>query len=459
MKDREIFNRNWARENVYGRYVSNAAKRTSSSTGQAIGGYVTTAIVVRDMVQIIEAHGLWRATRAEHLLRGRWDDEARKAKARTRWVPGEEVLNFYGMSYGTALGQEFATLQPHRIGRVVLDGVVDVQDYTDGGWTTNLNNADAITAKFAQHCIEAGDGCPISSWAGPGKDPVLLTSLIYSTITDLKEEPIASIFPEDESSIPEISTYSDAMLTLFLMWYRAAETFPVAASFLADIRARRAQSMWFYHSPISCPAAGHKMEDINAVSIAIRCTDAGSQTNTTKADFQSTLQTLQSQSPVFSDYWASLPMPCYGFELPEPDGQPIWRYPGPFGAKTANPILFASSALDPVTPLGNAEHAAEKLFPGAGLMVITDGAGHGSLSWPSTCAANAVSRYFATGDVGNGRIECKGDIDPFAPAGMKIMEGADMEVVAAIQGVKGALDRMGMGLGHSSDQSRMALRM
>ena len=45
-----------------------------------------------------------------------------RASAR-RWAAGQ--INFYGFSYGTYLGQVYATLHPNRVRRFVLDGNVD----------------------------------------------------------------------------------------------------------------------------------------------------------------------------------------------------------------------------------------------------------------------------------------------------------------------------------------------
>jgi pimeloyl-ACP methyl ester carboxylesterase len=57
----------------------------------------------------------------EHL---RTTDNARDMDA-IRWSLGERKLNFYGFSYGTYLGQVYATLFPHRVGRMVFDANVD----------------------------------------------------------------------------------------------------------------------------------------------------------------------------------------------------------------------------------------------------------------------------------------------------------------------------------------------
>jgi pimeloyl-ACP methyl ester carboxylesterase len=55
-------------------------------------------------------------------------------------------LNFYGFSYGSYLGQVYATVYPERVGRFVLDGVVNPTDYWYGanlkqekGFDRNLN--------------------------------------------------------------------------------------------------------------------------------------------------------------------------------------------------------------------------------------------------------------------------------------------------------------------------------
>jgi len=42
-----------------------------------------------------------------------------------RHALGEKQINFYGVSYGTSLGQVFATLYPRKVRRMVLDSNVD----------------------------------------------------------------------------------------------------------------------------------------------------------------------------------------------------------------------------------------------------------------------------------------------------------------------------------------------
>jgi pimeloyl-ACP methyl ester carboxylesterase len=59
------------------------------------------------------------------------EDNARDMDA-LREALGAPVLNFYGFSYGTYLGQVYATVFPGRVGLFVLDGVVDPTNYWYG---------------------------------------------------------------------------------------------------------------------------------------------------------------------------------------------------------------------------------------------------------------------------------------------------------------------------------------
>lgn len=64
-------------------------------------------------------------------------------------------VNYYGMSYGTAVGTAFATLHPEHVGRFVLDAVIDAEDYFTGGWRENLLQADECVRSFSKFCFDA----------------------------------------------------------------------------------------------------------------------------------------------------------------------------------------------------------------------------------------------------------------------------------------------------------------
>lgn len=97
---------------------------TADSTG-ANGGpifaYAGTASVARDMVEV--------ADRIEQ-LRQKAANKSSSATNSTRQDVAR--VQYIGLSYGTVLGHYLVSLFPERVGRIVLDGVVDPRDYSTG---------------------------------------------------------------------------------------------------------------------------------------------------------------------------------------------------------------------------------------------------------------------------------------------------------------------------------------
>jgi pimeloyl-ACP methyl ester carboxylesterase len=77
------------------------------------------------------------------------------AEGRAR--PAKEVkLWYYGTSYGTVLGGTFASLYPDRIGRMLIDGVMVMEDHYNGGWEKSITDNDVSARYFFDRCYEAG---------------------------------------------------------------------------------------------------------------------------------------------------------------------------------------------------------------------------------------------------------------------------------------------------------------
>ncbi len=66
----------------------------------------------------------------------------------------EALVNYYGVSYGTTLGTTFAALYPDRVGRFIIDGVVDSVDYYFGNWSQNILQADQAFEAFFDLCAK-----------------------------------------------------------------------------------------------------------------------------------------------------------------------------------------------------------------------------------------------------------------------------------------------------------------
>ena len=74
----------------------------ANANASAIGELIGTAFTARDMMQLLDA------------------------------VEEGGLLKFWGISYGTALGETVAKMFPDRMGRIVLDAVLDPNEYFAG---------------------------------------------------------------------------------------------------------------------------------------------------------------------------------------------------------------------------------------------------------------------------------------------------------------------------------------
>lgn len=90
--------------------------KARNDAGKTALEFVGTPSVVRDMVAMVDE--LDRLRKKEGGKGSSGDDKPR--------------IQYLGFSYGTALGNYFASMFPGRVGKMVLDGVVDARDYANG---------------------------------------------------------------------------------------------------------------------------------------------------------------------------------------------------------------------------------------------------------------------------------------------------------------------------------------
>ena len=352
--------------------------------GPDIKQYMSTAFVARDMLEISERHAEYVAKEVSRKAGGRRD---------TTYVPGESKLQYWGYSYGTYLGSTFASMFPERVGRLVLDGVVSSYDYEHSLGNGSLVDTEKAMKSFYTFCYHAGpDACPLATANSSVTDIEQRTQRITNS---LYHDPLAIV----SSDGPDFLTWSDLKTLIFTSVYQPRLMFPMIASILAAIEAgggpvldHLAENYRYTHT-YSCsddPSSPLDFLDTVVPLMSILCGDGVSQNYMTKAEFTEYWKLLDTISPTGGSFWSMLSMRCAAWKI-----RASHKFEGPCGGNTSHPILLISNTADPVTPLRSGRYM-HSLFPGSGLLV-SDHAGHCSISSPDPCLMGHVRAYFQSG--------------------------------------------------------------
>lgn len=387
----------WSMSHAFGA----ACKEYSEASGEPdIKQYISTASVARDMLEIAERHAKWVVDQSNQLARdGRSTrvQSSNSANGQTIYKHGEVNLTYIGFSYGTYLGTTFAAMFPDRVGRLVLDGVVNVIDYNNGLAQGSLHDTEKDMKSFYTFCASAGpEDCPLAAATASVEDIEQRTQRI---INSLYHNPIGIHTAQG----PEIFTYSDLKAVIFAGLYQPALIFPGLAYLLLAIEQKTGPVLEAIGKALrnshvyTCPAVNGSATlplNYDTAQDAILCGDGFPITDLDIAGMEAYWQLLESISPAAAGLWAMLRMKCAAWPI-----TPLYTFgrDDNFHGKTAHPILFVSNTADPVTPLRSAR-AMSARFPRSEVLV-QDAQGHCALSALTACTIAAVKTYFQTGDL------------------------------------------------------------
>ncbi|KAL3487223.1 hypothetical protein BJX62DRAFT_228207 [Aspergillus germanicus] len=367
-------------EQVYYPYISNATfgKACTPNFGGSNGtaAYVSTPAVARDMLSYL---------RAEQAATGRNDTK----------------LWYYGLSYGTVLGVTFAHLFPDEVGRMILNGVVDAEDYYDLGWKSNLYDADKAINSFIQSCFDAGRA-DCSFW-GPSVSTI--SARLEKLLHDLKNQPIP-IAPSDLCPLPMLATYSDLKEIILQAVYSPLEGFPNLATVLSELEQGNTTTYSAAVTSGATPASPcnyaingtTSTQDINTL---IKCVDgAGASKFSNLAEFEEYVAISNQQSTFFGDVWPNNAnsVACRSFNVSSPE-------------HTANPILFVTTEIEPVAPKRGA-HKMPSVFNDS-VVLSQNSVGHTAFASASTCLVQRIQAYLLHGALPSANTTCQPDVQPF----------------------------------------------
>ncbi|KAF2110915.1 hypothetical protein BDV96DRAFT_193162 [Lophiotrema nucula] len=312
----------------------------------------------------------------------------------------EAKVDYYGVSYGSALGTTFATLYPDRVGRMIIDGVVDVEDYYGGSWTQNVIQADQAVDQFFQECFNAKSNC---SFYRNESSPAEIQQRFDAVLADLEKAPIPVSDP-NLVQFPTTITHIDARSLLLQFIYNGQTNYPTIADQFSLLEQRNASLIITYLAlagtpkGLTLPLGGlEAAPEFSPVQpkLIIACNDQhGNYNISTVEKWQEYVSTLEGISRYAGGVWAAvITLQCrkLGFVPPETQQFPGFKK----DLKTANPILFTTNTIDPVAS------SADKMSPFfADSVVLKQHAiGHGMQVAHSNCTTGYLTKFMETGEL------------------------------------------------------------
>ncbi|WP_127504660.1 alpha/beta hydrolase [Actinoplanes solisilvae] len=315
---------------------------------------------------------------------------------------GRQQINFYGFSYGTYLGQTYATLHPERVRRMVFDGVVDPR----GVWYDNNLSQDV---QFDRNIDTYFD------WVAKydavyhlGASGETVKAKYYATLQKLRKTPAAGKIGPDEWT----DIFTSAGYYVF-GWQN------VAAAFAAYVNDGKTTGLLeLYAEP------GPGTDNGYAVYLGTQCTDVQWPTKWKKWERDNWRLYQKYPFLTWSNAWYNAPCVFWAGDV----GRPV-RVNG----EKAPPILMISETEDAATPYAGSLEVRQR-FPRSVLVEGVGGTTHsGSLSGVA-CTDNTIAAYLDTGalpdrvhgDRSDKQCGAVPPPDPTAPAAQSLSSGGSL---------------------------------
>jgi pimeloyl-ACP methyl ester carboxylesterase len=242
--------------------------------------------------------------------------------AESQGRPTEEaVVNFYGASYGTALGSTYAQLFPNRVGRFIIDGVQDVEDYYFGSWSQNLLQGDESVDAFFRYCAEAGPKCALYR---NGTTATEIKQRFDAVLKDLEDSPVPVVDP-NVVDFPAVLTHMDFRSQIMIAMYSPSPLWPILASTTALLEKRNGTLAIALAQKGKMPLAECDATPSYSTihpKLLIACNDNNKRFKVTKESLTRLFEDQRKLSSYFGDVWPAVIAPqCRNLNFAPPSNQ------------------------------------------------------------------------------------------------------------------------------------------
>jgi pimeloyl-ACP methyl ester carboxylesterase len=331
-----------------------------------------------------------------------------------RRAVGDRKLTYVGESYGSFLGLVYANMFPDRVRAMVIDGIVDPQEWAGTPATADVPTFDRLGAAAASYralhellelCQRAGrPRCSFASTDTPAR--------FASLAAGLQARPLRLAAPGIKTTT---FTYAN-MIGDTGQWLRQPAGYRDLFAELTDLarltapggtgpgRAAVVRALLRLHLAVQAPPGydGHL-----EASAGVLCTDGLSAANA--ASWPAAAAAAERRTRYFGASGAWITVQCARDTWTAHD-QDVYR--GPFDRRTSAPVLVIGAKWDPVTSYDSAVKVA-RMLPNSRL-ISSDNWGHTSLL-TSACVDNTTWDYLIHPLARAPKItHCRGNVQPFA---------------------------------------------
>ncbi|MFS0886821.1 alpha/beta hydrolase [Aeromicrobium sp. 179-A 4D2 NHS] len=290
-----------------------------------------------------------------------------------RAVLGQDEMNWFGFSYGTQLGATYAELFPDKVGRMVLDGAIDVTLSSAEQGLGQAGGFQQALEAYLRQCVD-GDSCPVGSSVQEA------SATIAKLMADLSREPL-------EAPSGRMLTQGRAFYGIAMSLY-ARDTWPLLTQALKGLAQGDARVMLTLSDAYFERKQDGSFDNNSGQAIyAVNCLDTDDAPDA--AETKALIPEFREVSPVFGAALGWGVMACHDWPIEAQHPQQ------PVRAEGAPPILVVGTTRDPATPYAWSQAMAEQLE--SGVLLTREGDGHTAYTSGNECIQDAVNDYFRTG--------------------------------------------------------------
>jgi pimeloyl-ACP methyl ester carboxylesterase len=336
---------------------------------------------------------------------------------------GQQQITYYGFSWGTDLGQVYATLFPAHLRRLILDS--NVNELRDGYQDFNLDQDGPFNRNVD---IWFGWLAKYNSVYHLGSTESAVQRVFYSTMNQLIAHPAGGVIGPDEWTdiFLEPGYYEET-------WVEWAQAF---SDWVNNHNVAAANELIELYDSADGPGDDNEF----AVYLSVLCTDSQWPTNVNMWVRDTWAVYAFAPFEAWGNTWFNAP--CIYWPAPS---QPQFRVNGD-GVKSA---LLIDETLDAATPFEGSV-VTRQLFPHSVLLAEPGGTSHADSLFGDLCVDGTIANYLETGALPHRNNRAPWD-KTCAPLPQPVPPSSSSAAAAATAGATEALRR----LGHASSRFRL----